>query len=417
MLALAASCIAVAQHHGQGAGHIGSQPGPFELGGYIESTFTHYRLNRDSAFYRVDFSSQPQRATLDRTGATLRLSGNTRLDQWRLRFQSCSTVEDDQLGHESASRFDELAASWKPHPDLSLDAGKMVLKWGKGHSWNPVAFVERPKDTSDPRLPHEGYTLISVTGSREFSGALKSITFNPLLLPVTENLNHEFGKPGRLNLAAKLQLDYGNTEIGFYFLNSGSRSGRLGVDFSRDITNDLEIYGEWARIKAQNFQLTTPQGTSYTRTEAATRYLTGLRDRTANRRNFILELHHNGTGYSTEEFQNFVTLVDNAARTGADGTIMERAQRLAEGGFERQKIMQNYLYFRASQAAAPFTPSIRLTVNLQDGGYSIAPELLYSARSHWGLRAQFTLLGGGANSEYGAKYYSRRAELRLHYHF
>jgi hypothetical protein len=31
-----------------------------------------------------------------------------------------------------------------------LDAGKKVVKWGKGYAWNPVAFVDRPKNPEDP---------------------------------------------------------------------------------------------------------------------------------------------------------------------------------------------------------------------------------------------------------------------------
>lgn len=416
LLVLAARCIAVAQPHGFATG--GLQPKPFEYGGYVETKLTHYHLNRDSALYKVEFAGQPQRATLDRTGATLRLRGSARADEWFLRFRTRSTLENDQIGHESVNRFDELVASWKPRPDFSLDTGKTVLKWGKGYTWNPVAFVERPKDISDPRLPREGYSLISATVSRNFPGALQSVTFSPLLLPVTENVNSDFGRHGHLNVAAKLHLDYRDTEVGLYFLNNGSRSGRFGLDFSHDVTDDFEIYGEWARIKAQDFRLTTPTGTSYTRAEAATSYLAGMRYRTQSRSSFIFELHHNGTGFSTDEFLDFVALVDNAAQAGAGSTLMGRAQRLADdGGFGRQKAMRNYLYVRASQSALPFTPSIRATVNLQDGSYSITPELLYSARSHWGLRARLTLLGGGPGTEYGEKYYSRRIELLLHYHF
>ena len=162
----------------------------------------------------------------------LRLAGSARGDEWRLRFQSRTALENDQLGRDTVNRFDELAASWKPHPDFTLDAGKMVLKWGKGHTWNPVAFVERPKDPSDPRLPREGYTLLSADVSREFSGTLESVTFNPVLLPVSENINTGFGKPGHLNAAGKLLLDFGATDVGFYRLNSGSRAGRFGADVS-----------------------------------------------------------------------------------------------------------------------------------------------------------------------------------------
>lgn len=118
-----------------------------------------------------------------------------------------------------------------------------------------------------------------------------------------------------------------------------------------------------------------------------------------------------------DEFRDFVALVDKAAQAGANSNLMARAQTLADGGFGRTKVMQNYLYLRASQGAVPFAPSLRMTANLQDGSYAITPEVLYNVRSHWGLRARFTILGASAATEYGAKYYARRAELRLHYHF
>lgn len=412
-LALTAASGAVAQHHGDG----GLNRKPYEFSGYIETSLTHYRLDRDSAFYKIDFAGQPQRDTLERTSATLRLTGSARAGDWRLRFQSRSTLAHDALAHDTLNRFDELAASWKPHPGFALDAGKMALKWGKGHSWNPVAFVERPKDASDPRLPREGYSLISATVTRAFDGALQSIAFSPVLMPVSESINHTFGRPGHLNAAAKFHLDFGATETGVYFLNGGSRSGRFGFDFSHDITSNLEFYGEWARIKAQDFRLVTPDGASTTRKKAATSYLAGMQYRTQRRNNFIVELHHNGTGYTVDEFRDFVTLVNSASQAGAASALMARAQRLADGGFGRQKAMQNYLYLRASQEALPLSLSIRASVNLQDGSYSVTPELLYNVRGHWSVRARLTLLGGGAVTEYGAKYYSRRAEIRLHYHF
>ena len=415
LLALAAGCCVAAESHGSGA--AGSEPKPFEFGGYVEAKFTRYQLNRDGAFYHVAFAGQPQRGTLDRTSAMLMLTGTARAGEWLLRFGTHSEVENDQMAHESESRFDELFSSWKPRPDFTLDAGKIVLKWGKGYSWNPVAFVERPKDPSDPRLPREGYTMVATTVTQNLPGALGTVAFIPLLLPVTESVNSDFGRHGHLNVAGRLQLLYRDTDIDFYFLNKGSRSRRFGADFSHDLTDDLEIYGEWARISAQDFRLTTPAGADYTRREAASSYLAGMRYRTQRRASVIVELQHNGTGFSTDEFRDFIALVDNAVQAGAGSALTERAQRLADGGFGRLKPLRNYLYVRASQSALPFTPSIRATVNLQDGSYSIAPELLYNIRGQWGLRARFTLLSGGPATEYGEKYYSRRVELRLHYHF
>jgi hypothetical protein len=415
LLALAAGCCAAAEPHRPGAGDL--EPKRFEFGGYVEAKLRHYQLNQDGAFYKVAFADQPQRSTLDRASALLKLTGSARADEWSFRFRTHSEVERDQIWHDSENRFDELVATWRPGPGFSLDAGKIVQRWGEGYTWNPVAFVERPKDPGDPRLPREGYTMLVANVRQDFPGELRTVTFTPLLLPVTEDVNSDFGRHDYLNVAGRLQFLFRESDVDFYFLGDGSRSGRVGMDFSHDLTDNLEIYGEWARIRAQDFRLTTPTGTSYARREAATSYLAGARYRTRPRTSFVFELQHNGTGLTTDEFQDFVELVDNAVQAGAGSTLMARAQALADSGYGRQKAMKDYLYVRASQGALPYTPSIRATVNLQDASYSIAPELLYSPSRRWGLRARFTLVGGGEGTEYGEKYYSSIFELRLHFHF
>lgn len=415
LLIITAARIAAAEPSGAGAGGLG--PKPYELGGYLETKVTHYALNREGAFYQVRFADQPQRGTLDRTSAALRLTGRAHAGEWFLSFRTLSEVDNDQLVHESENRFDELIASWKPRPDFTLDAGKMVLKWGKGYIWNPVAFVQRPKDPNDPRVPLDGYTLVSATVRRNFPGALQSVAFTPLLLPVSESVNNDFGRHGHVNVAGRLQLLYRATDIDLYFLNNGSRSARFGADFSHEITDELELYGEWARIGAHDFRLATNTETVFTRREAVTSYLAGARYQTRTGTSLIVELHHNGTGFSADEFRDFIALVDKAVQQGAGSGLMNRAQKLADSDFGRVKPLRNYLYVRASKSMPPFTPSIRATVNLQDRSYSITPELLYNIRARWELRARVTLFGGGPGTEYGEKYYSRRAELRLQFRF
>jgi hypothetical protein len=49
-------------------------------------------------------------------------------------------------------------------------------------------------------------------------------------------------------LAAKLYLLWYDTDLDFVYLSEGSRT-RFGFDFSRNITTNLEIHGEWARVK------------------------------------------------------------------------------------------------------------------------------------------------------------------------
>lgn len=405
----------LAKLHSHGSG--GSLPRPFDFGGYVETKYTRYQLNRNSAFYKVEFAALPKRANLDYTSAALRLNGNARAGTVQVRFNTLSRIEQDQVSHDGTNRFDELAMTWKPRPDFSLGAGKIALKWGGSHPWNPVAFAERPKDASDPRLSREGYGLLRANFSLAFSGPLEAVTLAPAVLPVTKHINSDYGKHDYLNVAARLNLDFGATAAALYFLNNGSRAGRYGFDFSHDITSDLDVYAEWARISAHEFRLASPTGASVTRSEPTMSYLAGIRYRTSRRQSFLIELHHNGTGYTAQEFHDVVALADDAVQPGADPALMPRAVRLYEGSFARQKPMRNYAYLRASHDTLPFTPSIRATVNLQDGSYTVTPELLYSDHRRWGLRARLYLHGGGAGTEYGERHYSHCIELRLHYHF
>ena len=109
LLIVVVSELAFAQLHGHGSGEPPARA--FDLGGYVETKFTHYQLNRDSAFYKVEFAGLPQRDNLDYTSAALRLSGNARAGAWQFRFNTLSRLEQDQVSHDTINRFDEFALS------------------------------------------------------------------------------------------------------------------------------------------------------------------------------------------------------------------------------------------------------------------------------------------------------------------
>ena len=64
----------------------------------------------------------------------------------------------------------ELFLSLKPAPSLTIDAGKKTLKWGKGYLWNPVAFLDRPKNPEDPALAWKGSRSSRPTTSAPSTG-------------------------------------------------------------------------------------------------------------------------------------------------------------------------------------------------------------------------------------------------------
>jgi len=81
-----------------------------------------------------------------------------------------------------------------------MDIGKKTLKWGKGYAWNPVAFVDRPKDPDEPEQNLEGFIVASADYIKSFQGPLKTVSFTPVLVPVYNHVNDVFGEIDNLNL-------------------------------------------------------------------------------------------------------------------------------------------------------------------------------------------------------------------------
>ena len=83
--------------------------------------------------------------------------------------------------------------------------------------------------------------------------------------------------------------------------------------------------------------------------------------------------------------------------------------------------MNRYAYLRVSQKdpldILYFTPALTSIVNLSDGSFSVAPELLYTGITNLELRLRMFLLHGGENTDFGEKQNARRVEFRARFYF
>ncbi len=397
---------------------------PFELGGYVELNQEAFAFNRSGAFYKLNTFGQPQRDSLDRTTATMQLVGKLRYGISTFDFRTNSSLQRDQLAHDHENTLYEAAFSIRPDPGLTLEAGKRALRWGKGYAWNPIGFVERAKDPNDPQLAREGFVMADGDLIFNPGGDLQTIAFTPVLLPVGDDLNSDFGASGHLNPAAKLYLLYRDTDIDFAWQGKGSRPARFGFDFSRNIASNFEIHGEWARVRQFARPVTDSAGRVTTEIGSATSYLLGLRYLTEGDTTYIAEYYRNGTGYSDEEFQQFYRLVNTAfaqlEQTG-NTTLLQRTLTLSRGSYGRPNPGERYLYFRAQQKDALgivyFQPSITAMVNLQDRSYQVTPELQYTGINNLELRLRLLLLHGNDSTDFGEKQNSRKLEFRARYYF
>jgi len=385
---------------------------PFEFGGYVEFKAERARLNRDSSFYQLNSLNGD---TLDRTAATLKLNAKYTQGIASLNLKGSAEVRRDDLSSERIERFDEAYVSFQPDPGFTLDVGKRALKWGKGYAWNPVGFVERAKDPNDPELAREGFTMVTADVIRNFDGDLKTVAFTPVLLPVNDRTNDDFGTSGHLNVAAKLYLLWHDTDIDFTWLGHGSRTPRFGIDFSRNLSSTLEVHGEWARIRHVEQRSIDASGTVTARTRDATSYLLGLRYLTESDTTWIVEYYRNGMGYTEGQLTDFHALVDSG-----NPLLFNKAKQI-NPSYARANAGERYAYLRVSQKEpfdiVYFTPAATLIANLEDRSWSLTPELLYTGITNIDLRLRATWLKGNSTTDFGEKQNARKLELMARFYF
>jgi hypothetical protein len=208
------------------------------------------------------------------------------------------------------------------------------------------------------------------------------------------------------------------------FMTGGSRSDRYGMDFSRNITTNFEIHGEYAYIR--NARKTTLDANgNMTAVEADARsYMVGIRHLTSFDLTTIVEYYHNGAGFSDEELNNYFVFTNrayNLYQSTGNVTALTNAKRLTDGGYGRAGSGENYLYIRLNQkepfSILYFTPALTWMMNLDDRSSSLTPELLYTGFTNWELRLKTALLIGGRNTEFGEKQNDYRVEFRVGYYF
>jgi hypothetical protein len=253
---------------------------------------------------------------------------------------------------------------------------------------------------------------------------LKTITFTPVLLPVYDHINSDFGERNRLNWGGKLYFLFYDTDIDIMFLLGESVPARYGIDFSRNITSNFEIHGEWAYIPNANKKVIDRNGNIAEESCGSTSYLLGGRFLTRTDTTFIFEYFKNGNGYTFSEMGNFYYLIKEAYRsyllTGEDSQLNFLAGAASQA-YRTFAPMQDYLYLRISQKEPwnilYFIPSLTSIVNLTDESFSLTPELLYNPLTNLELRAKIAFLLGGRSSEFGEKQNNFRLEFRIRYYF
>ncbi len=149
------------------------KPSAFQFGGYIQAQNEYISFDKSSALYRLRFDPSDNYDFSWQTTGTLELeaSYSKGMAQYNLRTYS-SYLWDDIDENDDEHELYEAYLSLEPDPSFSVDIGKKLNRWGKGYAWNPVGFVERKKDPSDPDLSREGYWVQTMDFIHSMEGDL-----------------------------------------------------------------------------------------------------------------------------------------------------------------------------------------------------------------------------------------------------
>ena len=382
---------------------------PYEWGGFLELKGTQLVLDRDARLSGVGDPIDESGPLLHQASGLLDLNAKLRKDLVTAYGHLRGEAGAGQQGFSRDLHVFRLSLAVQPVPILNIEVGKTRLRWGKGYAFNPAAFVDRPKDPGDPEEALEGFVLARAELTKSFDGPLKTISLEVALLPVHEGVNEDFGRPGYENFAARLSLLLFDADIDLVALSGGSRTVRYGLGLAYNITSNLEVHAEAAWLPDVGVLRLVSGESPRAEERAALRVLGGARFLTPQETTFIVEYFYNGAGASPGQiglFYQQLGIVEPAAIIDC---------------FRVPFPMRHYLYARVSQkepfGVLDFYPAVIGIVNLEDGSFTLTPELLYKGIVNLELRLRGTVIVGRAETDFGERPNDARIELRARYFF
>ena len=164
-----------------------------DIGGYLEFRPVLFGLDKNSALYKLKLYDHDKENTHEEYNFTALLDGSYRKGITEFHAIVNTDLTKSYLGWSEETTLYEGYMSLKPSSAFNFNIGKTTLKWGKGYAWNPVAFLDRPKDPEDPELAREGFVIAYADYIKSFEGPLKTFSFTPVLMPVYDHITDDFG--------------------------------------------------------------------------------------------------------------------------------------------------------------------------------------------------------------------------------
>ena len=396
----------------------GEEEDKIEFNGNLDAKWGLLRVRKSSPFYGLQFYDVVEKKNY--------------LSQYRLDFYLDGVYRHKQVGffmktftqyakeEPLSPSFFELYGSLNISPRWSMCIGKRRFNWGKGYAFNPVGYVNAEKDPENPDLALAGKTSVYLSYNRSFtSNSLQNFSMGVVLLPPEADVNNKFGSADKIGAALKLYLLFKNIDIDFVTVFRKDEPQRLGLDFSTNLQENLEIHGEISYAHDEIKNRIVDDIISQQRVDGVS-YLLGLRYLTRFNTTLIAEYYHSNGGLSNKEFRSYVGWLEKSL--GSNITESIHSTRLdISTTFRSKTLMQDYLYVKLIQPE-PFSwlyTSISLfsIYNLADTSFLLSPQLSCKPYTNFEILFWPMLFFGGSDTEYGSKQFKRKVEIWARFYF
>jgi len=347
----------------------------FEYSGYLRTEYKYQNLNEDSPLYTL----------LGREDKTQHTSLNEALfrftyykDDFKLISSLSARYVNVDGTDESLFTAYQLYAHHTFSVNHAIDVGKKTLKWGTGYFFNPAAFLDRPKDPTQPENAYEGYVMANYSYNKSFEGDMQNLKLDFIYMPTTSSVNDDFYNATSTNLALKLYLLYLDTDIEFIYLYSDEQKDKLGFTFSRNILPHFEVHGEYAK-EINGYHS----------------YLLGLKYVTQSDITIISEYYYDSDGLTRDEIRSSLKLL---AFPGKSYFVNKFSKKEPFG------IVYSSVYFRDM-------------LNTEDNSHLDALGFIYTFKNNIEIDLSYNLNTGNDESEFGKKMVSDFAWLKATWYF
>ena len=347
----------------------------FEYSGYLRTEYKYQNLNQDSPLYTL----------LNRSDS----SQNTSLNEALFRFThykddfklitafSARYVNVDGLDKSIFTAY-QLYAHNKLSINHTIDVGKKTLKWGKGYFFNPAAFLDRPKDPTQPENAYEGYVMANYAYNKSFDGDLKNLKLDLIYMPTTSKVNDDFYNRGSSNLAMKLYLLYFDTDIEFIYLYSDALKDKIGFTFSKNLAPHFEIHGEYAKEIDGYYS-----------------YLLGLKYVTQSDITILSEYYYDSEGLTRDEIRSSTKLIPFSGKSYFVNKLTKK---------EPFGIVYSSVYFKDM-------------LSTEDKSHLDTLGFIYTFKNNLEIDFSYNLNTGNEESEFGKKMISDFAWFKATWYF